>query len=55
MPYFFIIPAFAVLLFVLIAAAFGAHYVPQFERASGYLFGGVIGTLIEVKCRNLPA
>jgi len=46
MPYFFIIPAYVVLLVGLIGVAVVTRFVPRFRRASGYFIGGAVGTLI---------
>ena len=45
MPYFFIVPAYAVLLVGLGLAAFLTRLTPQFRWVGGYLIGGGIGTL----------
>jgi hypothetical protein len=52
MPYFFILPAYGVLLIGLIAAAAVARFVPRFRTASGYIVGGAIGTLIGFTAIN---
>ena len=46
MPYFFILPAYIVLLIGLIGAAVVARFVPRFQSASGYLFAGAVGTVL---------
>jgi hypothetical protein len=46
MPYFFILPAYVALLIGLIGVAVAARFVPRFRRASGYIIGGAVGTLI---------
>jgi hypothetical protein len=45
-PYFFIIPAYMLLLAVLGIAAFVTRMNPPWRKASGYIVGGMIGTLI---------
>ncbi len=46
MPYFFILPVYVALLLGLIGAAVVARFVPRFQSASGYIFGGAIGSLV---------
>ncbi len=46
MPYFFILPAYVLLLVVLLGAAIAARFVPRFRQASGYIVGGTVGTLV---------
>ena len=45
MPYFFILPAYIALAFVLIASGVAVRYVPRWKFASAYLIGGALGTL----------
>lgn len=45
MPYFFILPAYVLLLLVLGIAAFVTRMHPPWRPASGYFVGGMIGTL----------
>ena len=53
MPYFFIIPAYLVLLSGLVAAAFIARFIPRFQPASPYILAGAIGTLAGFLIINL--
>lgn len=46
MPYFFILPAYFILLLGLVGMAGVARFVPRFKPASRYIIGGTIGTLI---------
>jgi hypothetical protein len=45
MPYFFILPAYVLLLIALVVVAIITRFVPRFRPASGYIIGGTIGTL----------
>lgn len=45
MPYFFILPVYAVLLVFLLIAAVVARCVEGWRPASGYIIGGTVGTL----------
>lgn len=45
MPYFIILPAYVILLLVLGIAAFVTRGIPEARWTSGYLVGGMIGTL----------
>ena len=45
MPYFIILPAYAILLLVLGIAAFVTRMIPEARWSSGYLVGGMVGTL----------
>jgi len=53
MPYFFILPAYIVFLIGLIAVAVIVRFIPRFQRASGYIIGGAIGTLIGLVIINV--
>ena len=46
MPYFFILPAYVLLLVALTGAAIVTRFMPRFQPASGYIVGGMIGTLV---------
>jgi hypothetical protein len=46
MPYFFILPAYLVLLFGLTGLAVAARFMPRFRPFSGCIFGGAAGSLI---------
>ena len=46
MPYFIILPVYMVLLFVLVGAAILTRWVPIARSASGYIVGGMVGSLI---------
>jgi hypothetical protein len=45
MPYFFILPAYLVLLLILSLIAGLVRLLPRLRWASGYLAGGIIGTI----------
>jgi hypothetical protein len=45
MPYFFIVPAYVLLLLVLGIAAFVARMSPGLRGSNSYIIGGMIGTL----------
>ena len=53
MPYFFILPAYALLLLGLVAVAIITRFVPRFRTASGYFVGGAVGTLIGFAVINV--
>ncbi len=53
MPYFFILPAFAILLLALVAAAIGVRFLPRLKHTSGYIVGGTAGTLVGFVVVNL--
>jgi len=53
MPYFFILPAYVILLVGLLGAATIARFVPRFRTASGYVLGGAVGTLIGFTVINI--
>lgn len=46
MPYFFILPAYVVVLLGLIVMAVAARFIPRFQPASGCIIGGAVGSLI---------
>jgi hypothetical protein len=46
MPYFFILPAYIILLLGLFGAAVATRFMPRFHSASGYIFGGALGSLV---------
>ncbi len=46
MLYFFIVPAYVLLVVGLIAAAIVARFVPRFQPASGYIVAGTLGTVV---------
>src|SRR5215469_17294022 len=46
MPYFFILPAYFALLLGMIGVAVAVRFVPRFQSASVYMFGGAVGSLI---------
>jgi hypothetical protein len=46
MPYFFIVPAYALLLLVLAITAIVMYSSPQTRPAAGYIVGGTIGSLV---------
>jgi len=53
MPYFFIIPAYFVLLIGLIGVAIFARFVPRFRSTSGYIIGGALGSMVGFIVTNL--
>ena len=53
MPYFIIIPAYLLLLIVLIVTAIIVRFVPRLQPASGYILGATVGTLPGFIAANL--
>jgi hypothetical protein len=53
MPYFFILPAYLVLLIGLIAAAVTVRFVPRLKHLRGCVLGGALGTLIGFAIVNV--
>src|SRR5580692_9024393 len=53
MPYFFILPAYFVVLIGLIGAAVTVRFVPRLKHLSGYLLGGALGTMIGFAVINV--
>ena len=53
MPYFIILPIYALLLAFLVIAAIFARYVESWRPASGYLVGGTVGSFLGFIVANL--
>ncbi|MGH8004347.1 MAG: hypothetical protein ACRECJ_06460 [Limisphaerales bacterium] len=53
MPYFFIFPAYIVLLVVFATTAIVVRCIPRFRMLSGYIVGGAVGTLIGFALINI--
>jgi hypothetical protein len=53
MPYFFILPAYVVLLLGLSLAAIVSHVVREWRPARGYIVAGTIGTFLGIVLANV--
>ena len=53
MPYFLILPAYAIFLVALIIIAIVARFTERFKSASQYIFAGAFGTLIGFLIANI--
>jgi hypothetical protein len=53
MPYFFILPAYLVLLIGLIGGAVVVRFMPRLKHLSGSLLGGALGTMIGFAVINV--
>ena len=53
MPYFFILPAYILLLIILIAGAIACRFFPRLRSTTNYLLAGAVGTLVGFVVLNL--